>query len=50
MTDLHNIALNIISRGKGILAADESIGTMTKRFDVINVESNAENRLKFRET
>ncbi len=49
MTDLHNIALNIVSRGKGILAADESIGTMTKRFNVINVESNAENRLKFRE-
>ena len=49
MTDLHNIALNIVSKGKGILAADESIGTMTKRFDVINVESNAENRLKFRE-
>jgi len=50
MTDLHQIALKIVSNGKGILAADESTGTMTKRFDAINVESNAENRLKFRET
>ena len=49
MTDLHQIALKIVSGGKGILAADESIGTMTKRFDAIKVESNPENRLKFRE-
>ncbi len=49
MTDLQQIALNIVSKGKGILAADESTGTMTKRLEAINVESNAENRLKFRE-
>jgi len=49
MTDLSQIALKIVSNGKGILAADESIGTMTKRLDAINVESNANNRLKFRE-
>ncbi len=49
MIDLSQIALKIVSNGKGILAADESIGTMTKRLDAINVESNANNRLKFRE-
>ena len=49
MSDLSQIALKIVSNGKGILAADESIGTMTKRLDAINVESNANNRLKFRE-
>ena len=50
MENLNEIALKIVSNGKGILAADESTGTMTKRFDSINVESNPENRLKFRET
>ena len=50
MSELNQIALKIISNGKGILAADESTGTMTKRFDVVNVKSSAENRLKFRET
>ena len=35
---------------KGILAADESTGTMTKRLQGVNVESNSENRLKFRHT
>ena len=49
MSDLHKIAQRIVSKGKGILAADESTGTMTKRFDAINVNSNPENRLKFRE-
>ena len=50
MHELKQIALKIISNGKGILAADESTGTMTKRFDVVNVKSSAENRLKFRES
>ena len=50
MENLNEIVLKIVSNGKGILAADESTGTMTKRFDSINVESNPENRLKFRET
>ena len=49
MENLHQIALKIVSDGKGILAADESTGTMTQRFDKINVESNPINRLKFRE-
>tara|TARA_B100000579_G_scaffold417265_1_gene413627 strand:+ start:51 stop:1070 length:1020 start_codon:yes stop_codon:yes gene_type:complete len=50
MSELNQIALNIISKGKGILAADESSGTMTKRLESVNVKSNPENRLKFRET
>ena len=49
MSDLNKIALKIISNGKGILAADESNGTMTKRLDAINVNSTPENRLSFRE-
>ena len=50
MSELNNIALKIIGNGKGILAADESTGTMTKRLDSVAVQSNAENRLLFRET
>ena len=50
MSELNNIALKIIGNGKGILAADESTGTMTKRLDSVNVKSNSENRLLFRET
>ena len=49
MSELHKIALKIISSGKGILAADESTGTMTKRLASVNVESNEQNRLFFRE-
>ena len=49
MSELNQIALKIISNGKGILAADESTGTMTKRLDSVNVKSTPENRLKFRE-
>ena len=50
MSELNNIALKIIGNGKGILAADESTGTMTKRLQGVNIESNSENRLKFRYT
>ena len=50
MSELNKIALKILSSGKGILAADESNGTMTKRLDFVNVPSTAENRLLFRET
>ena len=50
MSELNNIALEIIGKGKGILAADESTGTMTKRLDGVNVPSSPENRLLFRET
>ena len=50
MSELNNIALKIIGNGKGILAADESTGTITKRLNSVKVESNAKNRLLFRET
>jgi fructose-bisphosphate aldolase class I len=50
MTELNKIALKILSNGKGILAADESNGTMTKRLDSVKVQSSPENRLLFRET
>ena len=49
MSELNKIALKIISNGKGILAADESNGTMTKRLEAVNVKSTPENRLSFRE-
>ena len=50
MSELNSIALKILSNGKGILAADESTGTMTKRLESVNVKSTSENRLLFRET
>ena len=50
MSELNNIAISILDKGKGILAADESTGTMTKRLDSVNVPSTPENRLLFRET
>ena len=50
MSELHNTVLKILEKGKGILAADESTATMTKRLDDVNVPSTPENRLLFRET
>jgi fructose-bisphosphate aldolase class I len=50
MSKLNKIALKILSNGKGILAADESNGTMTKRLESVNIQSSPENRLLFRET
>ena len=49
MSELNKIALEILNSGKGILAADESTGTMTKRLENVNVPSTPENRLLFRE-
>ena len=48
MSELNKIALKIVSSGKGILATDESTGTMTKRLESVKVQSSEENRLKFR--
>ena len=50
MSELNNIALKILEKGKGILAADESTGTMTKRLESVSVPSTPKNRLLFRET
>ncbi len=49
MSEIEKIAKQIVAKGRGILAADESTGTMTKRLSSVNVKSTAENRLKFRE-
>ena len=49
MSELHKIALQILSGGKGILAADESTATMTKRLNSVKINSNENNRLLFRQ-
>jgi fructose-bisphosphate aldolase class I len=49
LTDLNEIAVYIVSDGKGILAADESTGTIKKRFDSINTESTEKIRRDYRE-
>src|SRR5205823_1435401 len=49
LTDLNKVALAMVTPGKGILAADESSGTIKKRFDAIKVESTEENRRDYRE-
>jgi fructose-bisphosphate aldolase, class I len=49
MKDLEEIAKALVAPGKGILAADESSGTIKKRFDSINLESTEENRRLYRE-
>src|SRR5689334_2719823 len=46
---LEDIAAAIVANGKGLLAADESSGTIKKRFDVIGVESTADSRRDYRE-
>src|SRR5436190_10116121 len=47
--DLHETAKALVAEGKGILAADESEGTIKKRFDSIGVESTEMNRGAYRE-
>jgi fructose-bisphosphate aldolase, class I len=47
---LNEIAKKMCMKGKGILAADESTGTIAKRFTSINVENLEKNRLNFRQT
>ena len=47
--DLNSIAQAMVAPGKGILAADESAGTIEKRFKSINVANNEENRRTYRE-
>ena len=49
LNSLSEIANYIVSDGKGILAADESNPTCTKRFDSIGVDSTEENRRDYRE-
>ncbi|MEH6725956.1 MAG: class I fructose-bisphosphate aldolase [Hyphomicrobiales bacterium] len=49
MSTLHDIASAMVTRGHGLLAADESTGTIKKRFDSINVDCTAANRCNYRE-
>src|SRR5579859_1069165 len=48
-TDLHETAKALVAEGKGILAADESTGTIKKRFDSIELESTEDRRRAYRE-
>ena len=48
--NIEDIAKKMVAKGKGILAADESTGTMEKRLKSVNVECTEKNRLHFRET
>ena len=49
LADLNKVAQAMVASGKGILAADESTGTIKKRFDAINVESTEASRRDYRE-
>ncbi|PAY11055.1 MULTISPECIES: class I fructose-bisphosphate aldolase [Bradyrhizobium] len=49
LADLNKIALAMVTPGKGLLAADESSGTIKKRFDAIKVDSTEDNRRDYRE-
>src|SRR6478609_5897687 len=49
LAELNKIALAMVTPGKGILAADESSGTIKKRFDAIKTESTADSRRDYRE-
>lgn len=48
ITNLEKIANNLVAPGKGILAADESNGTMSKRLEAVGIEPSEENRRKYR--
>jgi fructose-bisphosphate aldolase class I len=47
--ELENVAQAMVAKGKGILAADESMGTIKRRFDSIKIDSNENNRRAYRE-
>src|ERR1700720_2004818 len=49
LTELNKVAEAMVAPGRGILAADESSGTIKKRFDVIGVQSTADARRDYRE-
>lgn len=49
LSDLNKVALAMVAPGKGLLAADESSGTIKKRFDAIKVESTEDSRRDYRE-
>jgi len=49
LSELNKVAEAMVAPGRGILAADESTGTITKRFDALGVQSTADNRRDYRE-
>src|SRR5579871_5108553 len=49
LDELNAIAKKMVAPGKGLLAADESTGTIQKRFDKIGVQNTEENRRDYRE-
>src|SRR5882672_12616444 len=49
LEELNKIANKMVAPGKGILAADESTGTIQKRFDAIGVQNTEDNRRDYRE-
>src|ERR1051325_4746837 len=49
LTELNKVAEAMVAPGRGILAADESSGTIKKRFDAISVENSENNRRDYRE-
>src|SRR5215218_1819358 len=49
LAELNKVAEAMVAPGRGILAADESSGTIKKRFDAIGVESTADSRRDYRE-
>ena len=49
LQELNSIARKMVAPGKGLLAADESTGTIKKRFDKIGVENTEDNRRDYRE-
>jgi fructose-bisphosphate aldolase, class I len=49
LSELNRVALAMVAKGKGILAADESSGTIKKRFDAIKLDSTEEHRRLYRE-
>jgi len=49
LQELETVAHALVAGGKGILAADESIATLTKRFDALEIRSNEQSRRQYRE-
>ena len=48
-SDLENVAQTLVAEGKGILAADETTPTLTKRFNALGIKSTEQSRRTYRE-
>ena len=47
--NLESVAASLVADGKGILAADETVPTLTKRFDTLGIKSTEQSRRTYRE-